>query len=338
MLEGIMWALVAGIVLGLYALPEKFVKNYNYENTWSLFFFMALLVFPVIVAFPLIKDFSSILSSIPSDTLMVMMAASFLWGVGMQMWSKAITYIGVSLGFSIFIGTVIMIGSLLPFFVVGLPSANALTYILIGLLIIMLGIVANGRAGILRKESEEHKEHMEQLDSGKVVRGIIIALIGGVLATGFSLASTVGAAPITSAVVAAGNPEWLGSIAVMFVVYTSGAIYVLPYFAIQLTKNKLWGNFSAPSCAKNFGLISIMAACNFSASGFFAYSAFTLGANGNTVGYAIFNTASVLMAVIGGLLAREWAGAPSKAKLYLYAALGAMVVGVVLIAMGNSAQ
>lgn len=163
MIVGIIWALIAGVMLGLYALPEKFVNNYKYENTWSLFFLMALVVFPILVAFSLINNFTSVLSSIPSDTLMIMVAASVLWGVGVQMWSKAIDYIGVSLGFSIFIGAVILIGSTLPFFVDGLPSSNSLMYIAAGLFIILLGIFANGRAGILRKEAQESKEHMEEL-------------------------------------------------------------------------------------------------------------------------------------------------------------------------------
>lgn len=335
-----MWALLAGIMLGLYALPEKYVKgNYTYENKWSLFFLFMLVVLPLVVAFPLINNFSAVLAAIPTNVLMTMVVASVLWGVGVQMWSKAIDYIGISLGFSIFIGTVILIGSLMPFFVDGIPSTNALTYIGSGLIVILLGIIANGRAGILRKESEESKEHMEQLSSGKVARGIIIALVGGILATGFSLANAVGITPITEAIVAEGNPEWMSCIAVMFIIYMSGAIYVLPFFAYQLTKEKCWGNFTnSVSIKSNVMLISIMAILNFAAGIVFAYAAYNLGDNGNAIGYAIYNTTSVLLAVLGGLFAKEWANAPGKAKGFLYAALGAMILGVILIAMGNSAQ
>ncbi len=338
MIEGIIWAIVAGVMLGLYALPEKYVKGYGYENTWALFFLMALIVFPVITAFSMISGFAGILGGLSSDVLWVMVGAAVMWGVGVQMWSKAIDYIGMSLGFSIFIGAVILVGSALPFIVDGLPAPTPLTYIAAGLFVILLGIFANGRAGILRKESEENKEHMEELESGKVARGIIIALVGGLFATGFSLANAVGAKPITEAVVAAGNPEWMSAIAVMFIIYVSGAIYVLPFFAYQLTKTKRWGVFTSVPFAKNFMLICIMAIFNFAASAVFSYAAFSLGNNGGTVGYAIFNTASVLMAVLGGIFANEWVSAPTKAKKFLYGALLAMIIGVVLIAMGNGAQ
>lgn len=33
MIEGIIWAVFAGIVLGLYALPEKFTREFKFENT-----------------------------------------------------------------------------------------------------------------------------------------------------------------------------------------------------------------------------------------------------------------------------------------------------------------
>lgn len=336
MIEGILWAIGAGVMLGLYALPEKYMKGYNYENTWSLFFIINLIFFPIVSGFCLINDFPTILSSLSSDVILVMIITAFLWGLGVQLWSKAINYIGVSLGFSIFIGAVIMIGSLLPFIVDGLPTENSLILIMAGLAVILIGIAANGRAGVLRREKIEHKEKLEQLSSGKTIRGIFIALVGGLFATGFSLANAVGVKPITEAVVAQGNPEWKSAIAIMFIIYLSGAIYVIPYFIYQLTKNKSWGSFKSAYMTRNVVLAFIMAFLNYSASVTFAYAAFTLGNMGNTVGYAIYNTVSVLLAVIGGLIAKEWKGVTKMTNFMLYLALSAMIIGVILIACGNS--
>ena len=35
MLIGILWALLAGLMLGLYALPAKYTKDFREENTWE---------------------------------------------------------------------------------------------------------------------------------------------------------------------------------------------------------------------------------------------------------------------------------------------------------------
>ncbi len=334
MIEGILWAIGAGVMLGLYAMPEKYIKGYQYENTWFLFFLIALIGLPLISATCIVNNFGAVVGAIPTNALMTMAVASILWGLGVQLWSKAIDYIGMSLGFSIFIGTVILVGSILPFFVVGLPSSEALGYIIAGLVIILAGILANGRAGILRNNESAANTKSDD-KSKKVMAGIAIAVVGGLFATGFSLANAVGITPITEAVIAQGNPEWMNSVAVMIVIYISGAIYVIPYFIYKLCKNGTWGNFKE-HVGQNITMAFIMAFFNFAASAAFAYAAYSLGSAGNTVGYAIYNTSSVLLAVVGGIIAKEWVGAPAKARTMLYFALISMIVGVVLIALGNS--
>ncbi|MFT6994897.1 MAG: L-rhamnose-H+ transport protein, partial [Maribacter sp.] len=132
MTEGVLLAIFAGLMLGLYALPEKFTKGFKYENTWSLFFLLTMFVVPIIASVTLIDGFVSIFGNMPTDIWIKMGLTSFLWGVGVMMWSKAINHIGLSLGFSLFIGTIILVGSVLPFIEDGLPPTNKLTTILLG--------------------------------------------------------------------------------------------------------------------------------------------------------------------------------------------------------------
>ena len=108
------------------------------------------------------------------------------------------------------------------------------------------------------------------------------------------------------------------------------------YFAWQLTQKKAWAAFKTPHFAKNFNFISIMALFHYAASGVFAFAAFKLGDMGNTVGYAIFNTSCVVVAIISGLITKEWAQASSKARAWLYTGLACMVGGIVIVAMGNA--
>lgn len=332
MIEGIIWAIFAGLMLGTYALPEKFTKDFAFENTWGLMFTLNMFLIPIISASLLIKGFGGVLSGIPMDILLKMGIASVLWGLGAMMWGKAINHIGLSLGFSIFIGTVILVGSLLPFMVDGLPTSNVLVYILSGIAVVLIGVVMNGKAGITR-ESDEMADSSAEKKS--MTKGIVIAVVGGLLATGFSFANALGRPYLHEACQAAGNPEWVTSVAVMFVIYVCGGLVVTPYFMVQLSKHGLWKNFKTPHLGKNTVLILVMAILNFAASATFAYAAFKLGKSGNTVGYAIFNTISVAVAIIGGLLTSEWAKASGKARLYLYIGLACMIIGVVIIALGN---
>lgn len=337
MTEGVLWAIFAGLMLGLYALPEKFTKDFKYENTWSLFFLLTMFVAPIITSLSLIEGFGEIFGNMPTDIWIKMGLASFLWGIGVMMWSKAINHIGLSLGFSIFIGTVILIGSLLPFIVDGLPPANALNLILVGIFVVLVGIILNGKAGLTREKDEEQLQEDQNTKSekGSMTTGIFIAVIGGLLATGFSYANAVGRPYLHEASVAQGNADWITAVAIMFPIFISGGIVMTAYFLWQLSKKKAWADFKTPSFGKNFFLILIMAVFHYAASALFAFAAYKLGASGNTVGYAIFNTASVATAIVSGIITLEWVKASSKARKMLYGGLACMIIGIVIIAYGN---
>lgn len=335
MIEGIILAIGAGLMLGLYALPEKYTKDFKFENTWGLFFMLTMFVVPIIASTTLINDFSNVFKSVPTDILIKMAGASVLWGIGVMMWGKAINHIGLSLGFSIFIGTVILVGSILPFAVEGLPeNKNVFFTILAGIFVVLLGVLFNGQAGMTR-EMDEISAGKNVKEKGSMVKGISIAVIGGLLATGFSYANAVGRPFIHEACQAAGNAEWVTAVGVMFPIFISGGVVMAFYFGYQLTKNNSWKYFKTPNFSRNFWLIFIMAVFHYAASALFAYAAFKLGEIGNTVGYAIFNTSCVVTAIVSGIVTGEWDNASSKAKKYLYLSLACMVVGIIIIAAGN---
>ncbi len=329
MITGILFALFAGLTLGLYALPEKFTKEFEFENTWGAFFAINMFVVPPLAALLFVKGLPEIISVIPPSVIWGMGLSGFLWGIGVMMWGKAINYVGLSLGFSIFIGTVILIGSLIPFAVNGLPETNVFITILAGIVIVLFGVLFNGKAGMLREKGGESK-------GGAMITGIAIAIIGGLLATGFSYANAVGGTVISEASEAQGNASWVASIIIMLIIYLAGGLFVIPYFIIQLSKKNFWSKFKTPFLVQNMGLATTMAVLNFVAGVAFAYSAYLLGKLGGTVGYAIFNALSVAVAMVSGLVTGEWKTASAKSKTFLYAGLASMILGVILIAFGNS--
>ncbi|MGL1885145.1 MAG: rhamnose/proton symporter RhaT [Reichenbachiella sp.] len=332
MIEGVILAICAGLMLGLYALPEKFTENFEFENTWGMFFILTMFVVPIIASVTLINGFTEVFGSMPTDIILKMSIASFLWGIGVMMWGKAINHIGLSLGFSLFIGTVILIGSLLPFLVDGIPETNTFITILGGLFVVLIGVLANGKAGLQREKDENNKKTEEK---GSMTTGILIAVIGGLLATGFSYANAIGRPYLHEACQAAGNADWVTAVAVMFPIFISGGIVMAAYFGYQLTQKKAWGKFSTTSFGKNFALILVMAVFHYAASALFAFAASKLGAAGNTVGYAIFNTSCVATAIVSGIVTKEWVNASNKAKYSLYAGLSCLIIGILIVAIGN---
>jgi len=345
MIEGIVWALISGLMLGLYALPGKFTKDFKEENTWGMFFMLTMFVVPILCTFTTLDGIGDIYATPEVKAVLpVMIVSAVLWGIGVMMWGKAIHHIGLSLGFSLFIGTVIFIGSVLPLGIdlstgKGLPETKVLTLILLGIAVVLAGIVFNGKAGLARERDEVAKEAEKEEASGRksMGAGIAIAIIGGLLATGFNVAFKVGGGPLGEAVAAAGNPGWKVSLAVMLVVFLSGGVIMAGYFGWQISSKKVWGSFKTPSLLVNFILIFIMAFFHYAASVGYGYGAglFELGP---VVVYAIFNTTCLVVAVISGIVTKEWVQASPAAKKSLYAGLACMVIGVGILTASQYIQ
>lgn len=341
MIEGIIWALISGLMLGLYALPAKFTKDFQEENTWGLFFVQTMFLVPILASLLLVEGLAEIYSTPEVKAVLpVMIISAALWGTGVMMWGKAIHHIGLSLGFSIFIGTVILVGSVLPIgisvvqngFANGLPPTAILILILFGIAIVLMGVIFNGKAGLLREADEaKDKDAPDAVGKKSMAVGIVIAVVGGLLATGFNVAFTIGGGPIGAAVAAAGNPAWMVSLGVMLVVFLSGGVVMGSYFAWQITTKKAWGSFKTPSFVMNAVLIFIMAFFHYAASVGYGYGA-SLFELGPVIVYAIFNTTCLLVAVISGLVTKEWVKASPQARKSLYIGLSSMILGVVILA------
>ncbi len=335
MTGGVTLAIMAGLMLGLYALPEKFTKDFKFENTWGLFFILTMFVVPVISSMIMLDDFWGLLNSINTTTLLKMGSAAILWGIGVMMWGKAINHIGLSLGFSLFIGTIIMVGSLLPWLSNGLPNSTLqVVYIGIGLLIVLIGIVCNGLAGITKEKDQPQTDETAN-EQKSAVTGILIAVVGGLLATGFNFALIMGGNELKQAVIDSGNPVEYSGILQMFPIFISGGIVMAIYFGFELTRKKEWKNFKTSHFTMNLILIAIMAIFHYVASAMYGTARSIMGDAADTTGYAIFNATSVGIAIISGILAGEWKNTSSKAKNYLYLSLTFMIIGIIIIAYGN---
>jgi hypothetical protein len=339
MIEGIIWALISGLMLGLYALPAKFTKDFQEENTWGLFFMLTMFFVPILASLLLVEGLTEIYATPEvKGVLPLIIISAALWGTGVMMWGKAIHHIGLSLGFSLFIGTVILVGSVLPIgisvvqngFAKGLPPSAILILILIGIATVLMGVIFNCKAGLLR-EADEDKSASAGGDKKSMAVGIVIAVAGGLLATGFNVAFTLGGGPIGAAVVAAGNPAWMVSLGVMLVVFLSGGVVMGSYFAWQITTKNAWSSFKTPNFTRNAVLIFIMAFFHYAASVGYGYGA-SLFELGPVVVYAIFNTTCLLVAVISGLVTKEWVKASVQARKSLYIGLSSMILGVVILA------
>ncbi|SNR31206.1 L-rhamnose-proton symport protein (RhaT) [Lutibacter agarilyticus] len=337
---GIFWVLLAAIMLGFYAFPSKFVKNYELENLWGVFWLLAMFIVPISSTILLVDDLGATYKQVPNSIFTSIFLLSILWGIGNLLWGISISKIGMALGFSLLIGVSTLAGSILPFFMGGadkLATTEGMV-ILGGIFIIMLGIIANGKAGLLREKNENIATKKVESNKNTMRNGIILCVIGGICAAGFNLsyhvADNIGhIGQISQAQF--GNSPWIARLAVMLPSFIGSGIAIMIYFSIQLTKNKSWKNFNHKSSSKNILYLLIMAVVYCASLIIYGLGAYELGPLGTSVGFAIFQTGCIMVANLLGLFSGEWKNAGSKSKKWLYSGLTIMSIGIITIAVGN---
>lgn len=339
MVLGFLWVLLAAIMLGFYAFPSKSVKGFQLENLWGGFWLFAMFIVPIIASFTLVSGLMDTYAQVSSSVFIYILLLSMLWGVGNLLWGISISKIGMALGFSLLIGVATLVGSLLPFFMGNIEKLRTTggLVIILGILIIMGGIILNGKAGLLREANESDGE--SGTASKNMRSGIIMCIVGGICAAGFNLSyhvadniGEIGAISQTQF----GNEPWVARLAVMLPSFIGSGIITVLYFIFQLSKNKTWGNFLSASSIRNTGLIVVMAVVYVSSLIIYGLGAYSLGALGTSVGFAVFQTGCIMVANLLGVFSGEWVNAGKVSKKFLYSGLLVMSLGIIVIAYGNS--
>lgn len=339
MITGIFWVLTAAFMLGFYALPSKWIKGYSIENLWGSFWFLAMFIVPVLSALFLVNGLFETYELVPFHILLISFLLSILWGIGNLLWGISISKIGMALGFSLLIGVATLVGSILPFFMGNFDSlgTTAGKTILLGIFIIMLGIIANGKAGLLR---ENNKVSEGDTTKNSMRTGILLCIVGGVCAAGFNLsyhvADNLGHIGAISQETF-GNSPWIARLAIMLPAFIGSGVVTVGYFLIQIRTNNSWSNFKIKESSKNLTYIAIMAIVYCASLIIYGLGAFQLGNLGTSVGFAIFQTGCIMVANIIGIITGEWENASNKSKNWMYGGLLLMTIGIVIVAFGNGA-
>ena len=192
---GIAWALLGGFFLGTFALPSKYIKKFAWENTWGAFFFFAMLVVPVGFAWLAVNDLWATFGHVSPAIVFGVMALSFLWGCGFCCWGYGLSKVGLSLGYALTMGTMALVGSMLPFFLGN--AADAATtggmFVILGILVCIGGVALNGYAGVQRDKSQTAGETEGQSGVKKgILGGLLVCVLAGVLSSGLNIAFHVG--------------------------------------------------------------------------------------------------------------------------------------------------
>lgn len=336
---GFVFLLLGAVCGGSFGLPSKFVKKDTpWETLWGPFFFFVAVLFPTTV-FPFIADgLFATCAEAGWGVIIYPVAFGFLWGLGSMTLGMSFAFIGLSLAYAINYGAQIItggLGGLLIHNADQIDTPHGMT-IVAGIAVCIVGVVVCGRAAILKSNSQAGDGEGEKMPTGsKLISGLFIALLSGVLCACYGLAYGYGGKVMDISMKIHGNPGWRAAFAVSALILWGGSVSACGYCVLKFRKNKTWGTLKEPGVGKVLLIALIMACLHDGAILFFGVGANEIGELGSSLGYAVFMSFAIMVGNINGFLTGEWKGASKQSVAWIIMGILVLMIGVSVLAKGN---
>ncbi|MDR3094141.1 MAG: L-rhamnose/proton symporter RhaT [Bacteroidales bacterium] len=318
--------------------PIKKVKDWAWECFWLVQGIFAWLLFPVLGALLAVPEGSSLFAVIGSaDGIAVLKAIGFgvLWGVGGLTFGLSMRYLGVALGQSLALGTCSAFGTLIPALLKGdnLFRGDGLI-LLIGVSIAIAGIAVIGYAGALKSQNMTEEEKKKAVKDFALKKGLLIALLAGVMSACFSLGLNAGD-PIKAQLLSLGAKDLYATLPATLLVTIGGFITNAIYCIVQNIKNKTGKQYlgvSGSVLTNNLLFCALAGVLWYSQ--FFGLGVGQSFLTDNAVmlafSWSILMSLNVLFSNVWGILLKEWKGSGQKTAIVLVIGLAILVVSIIL--------
>lgn len=345
-LLGIIFHSIGGFSSGSFYMPFKKVKNWAWESYWLIGGFFSWLVVPPIAAYLTIPHFPEIIAAASPSIKAFTFSMGLIWGIGGLTYGLGVRYLGMSLGNSIILGFCSAFGALVPSVYYDLyPTAGKISFshmlsntggqlVLFGVLICLIGIAVSGKAGIM-KEKDFAVGHEDKDKDFSLVKGLIIAVISGILSSFFNYGIEAGKPMAEQAVINGCNPLFQNN--VTYIVLLWGGLTTNFIWCMYLNfKNKTFSDYTnSKAPITNNILFSALAGTLWFLQFFF----YGMGESklGNGASSWILHMATIILtANFWGFYLKEWSGVSKKTFNTFLFGIGLIMLSIVLVGIGNS--
>ena len=358
-LLGIIFHSLGGMSSGSWYMPYNWVKKWRWEIYWIIGGLFSWLIMPYVAVLITTPNWQGIISAADPSTIRLTYILGVLWGIGGLTYGLGIRYLGMSLGNSVLLGITSLVGSLgLPVLRnVGnlgevLPAGDTFAdmlgstsgrVILFGILVLMVGIFLSGKAGLMKdKDLADVKEGVNS--EFKLTKGLVIALISGILSAFFSFGIDAGkemgeqvrtlAVENNFAFVSDGKYLFENNI-IFLVILWGGLTTNLIWSVILILKNKTGGDFvdkKAP-LLKNY-LFCALAGTTWFLQFFFYGMGETKIGNGAS-SWILHMSTIILTANAWGFYRKEWQGVSKKTRTTIFLGIGLILFSIIIMGIAK---
>jgi len=298
---GIAILIVAGVTNASFTMPMKYARKWAWENTWLAWTVFALVVLPLAAALVTIPNLSMVYRSASPDIILEVCGFGAGWGVAQVFFGLAVDMIGITLAFSIVLGTSAAVGSLVPMVSLHRESLNrAAGYAVLGsIALILVGVMLCAAAGRMRERASSQSSSSQKRTS----RGLLLAILCGLCASLMNFGVAFGT-PLIEVARSFGASE-LNAINVIWLpLLLAGAIPNVVYCAWLIKRNRSGSKYRMGR--SHWALAAVMAILWFGSTLLYGLAASQLGSWGPILGWPLFMSLIVISATMLGILTGEW--------------------------------
>ena len=340
-LLGIILHSIGGFSSASFYVPSHKLKKWAWETYWITLGFVAWIIMPTIGGLLTTPDLGAILGGSPRGAMAGSYLYGVLWGFGGLMCGLGLRYLGLALGQSISLGVCAIVGTVVPAIIdkkIGMLFTTIPGFIvLLGFLVCIAGIVCCGFAGVLKERLLTEAQKKESVKEFSAVKGLLLAIFGGVMSACMALAINAGQ-PIAEAATKAGTATVFSNIPIF--VFALGGGFTTNFFSVLILsrKNKSFADFTLrPTSTLMFNYFLALI------SGLMWYGQFFFYGMGTTkmgkfdfASWSIHMASIIIFSNLWGLWLKEWKGVNRRTLTYLWLGIITLLLSVILIGIGNN--
>lgn len=346
-LLGILFHSIGGFSSGSFYMPFKKVKGWSWESYWIVGGFFSWLIVPPIAAYLTVPNFSEIISTTATSIKTVTYTMGLIWGIGGLTYGLGVRYLGMSLGNSITLGFCSAFGALVPsiyynFYPVegkvsftDMLSNTGGQWVLFGVLVCIIGIAISGKAGMLKEADLALDKEIKRDKDFSLVKGLIIAIISGILSSFFNFGIEAGKPMADEAVRQGFNPLFQNN--VTYIVILWGGLTTNFIWCMYLNfKNKSFKDYtnSATPISKNIMFSAIAGTMWFLQFFFYGMGESKLGNGASS--WILHMATIILTANFRGFYLKEWTGVSKKTFRTFLLGIALILASIFIVGIGNS--
>jgi L-rhamnose-H+ transport protein len=298
---GIATLIVAGVTNASFTMPMKYARKWAWENTWLAWTVFALVILPFATALVTIPNLSMVYRSASPNIILEVCGFGAGWGVAQVFFGIAVDMIGITLAFSIVLGTSAAVGSLIPMVSLHRESLNSTAgYAVLGsIALVLLGVMLCAAAGRIRGGSNAQPASSQKQTS----QGLVLAVLCGLCASFMNFGVAFGT-PLVEVARSLGANRLNAINAIWLPLLLAGAVPNVVYCAWLMKRNR--SGFRYRVGRSHWALAAIMAVFWFGSTLLYGVAAGQLGTWGPVLGWPLFMSLIVITATILGMFTGEW--------------------------------